>query len=67
MSANKGARAKMNGTINKALNEGDCLRANEISANVMVGTTIMIKDDIYKFVDGAEQFDDITVMAMKIN
>ena len=43
----------------------DCLemeRTHDVSEHLT-----MLKDDIDKFVDGADQFDDITIMSMKIN
>ncbi len=42
MPTNKSSRARMNDAVSSALKDGDCLRANEITANVMVGTTMMI-------------------------
>ncbi len=42
MPIKKSARERMKEAVQKALNVGDCWRANEITANVMVGTTMMI-------------------------
>lgn len=42
MPTSKSARARMKEAVDKALSEGDCWKANEITANVMVGTTMMI-------------------------
>ena len=42
MGTTKSSRARMQEAVNAALAKGDCMRANEITANVMVGTTMMI-------------------------
>ena len=42
MPTSKSARARMKEEVDAALARGDCMRANEITANVMVGTTMMI-------------------------
>ncbi len=42
MPTSKSSRARMKEAIEAALARGDCMRANEITANVMVGTTMMI-------------------------
>lgn len=42
MPTTKNARARMKEAVNTALSEGDCWKANEITANVMVGTTMII-------------------------
>ena len=42
MPTSKSARARMKDAVNEALARGDCMLANEITANVMVGTTMMI-------------------------
>ena len=42
MPTTKNARARMQDAVRDALARGDCMLANEITANVMVGTTMMI-------------------------
>lgn len=42
MPIKKSARARMKESVENALAEGNCWKANEITANVMVGTTMMI-------------------------
>ncbi len=42
MPTSKSSRARMKDAVNDALNRGDCMLANEITANVMVGTTMII-------------------------
>ena len=42
MPTSKSARTRMRDEVNKAIAAGETFRANEITANVMVGTTMMI-------------------------
>ena len=42
MPTSKSSRARMKRAVDDALSRGDCMLANEITANVMVGTTMMI-------------------------
>ncbi len=42
MPGGKSAKKKMQAAVTDALNKGDAMLANEITANVMVGTTMMI-------------------------
>ena len=42
MPTSKNARVRMKDAVSDALAHGDCMLANEITANIMVGTTMMI-------------------------
>lgn len=42
MPTSKRSKERMNDAVNEALSRDDCMRANEITANVMVGVTMMI-------------------------
>ena len=42
MPASKSSKERMNAAVNEALAAGDSFRANEVTANVMVGTTMLI-------------------------